>query len=218
MLKRLATLCTLASATALAQTTLPPNYKTVIDNPTFLVQRVHYGAHEFIPMHDHYPVVTVLVYLNDSGVVEIAHQDGEIIKRPPTHTGAFRIGPAAFERHSIHNLGDVPSDFFRVELKTLPLDWLKQQVRGPAPTPPLQPGLTTEYKDARIRIDRIVCAANVKCTVPADPAPSILITIPTPIQLAKQQRLASSMPPNRPMVIYNVPQAQYLRVLVQPQP
>ncbi|WP_160114982.1 hypothetical protein [Bryocella elongata] len=208
---------------ASSQQPLPPNYKTVLDNADVLVQRVHYGPHEFIPPHDHYAVVTVLVYLNDSGVVELAHEpkpgdtEPDVVKRPPTHTGAFRIGPAAFERHSVRNLGDVPSDFFRVELKQLPLDWLKDQVRGPAPTPPLHDGVSTEYTDARLRIDRIICKAATACSIDADPAPSVLITIPTPDELAKEPHLERWVQPGEHVVITTSrDHAQYLRILLLP--
>ena len=219
------TMCLLVlMATGLAaQSLLPPNYKTVLDNPDVLVQRVHYGPHEFIPPHDHYAVVTVLVYLNDSGVVELAHDpkpgdtEPDVVKRPPTHTGAFRIGPAAFERHSVRNLADVSSDFFRVELKKYPADALKDQVRGPAPTPPLHDGVTTEYKDAHLHIDRIICNASTPCSVGTDPAPSVLITIPTPDELAKEPRLERWVKPNEHVVITTSrDHAQYLRILLLP--
>jgi hypothetical protein len=209
------------TAAAQSPTPLPANYKTVLENSDVLVQRVHYGPHEFVPPHDHYAVVTVLVYLNDSGVVELAHDpkpgdtEPDVVKRPPTHTGAFRIGPAAFERHSVRNLGDVPSDFFRVELKKYPPDALKDQVRGPAPTPPLHDGVTTEYKDAHLRIDRIVCKAATLCNVDADPAPSVLITIPTPEELNKDPRLAQWIPAAAHLVITTSnDHAQYLRILL----
>jgi hypothetical protein len=221
-LKRLhliAVAASLAGGLAASAQSLPSNYKTVFENRDVLVQRVHYGPHEFIPMHDHYSVVTVLVYLNDSGVVELAHDgpDAETVKRPPTHTGAFRIGPATFERHSVRNLGDAPSDFFRVELKTLPLDWLKEQVRGPAPTPPLQDGVTTEYKDARLRVERVVCVANTPCSIDPESAGSVLITIPTPAEFSKEPQLARWIAPGEHVVLTSSrDHAQYLRILTSP--
>lgn len=219
----LATLLALATSPLQAQS-LPSNYHTVLENSDVLVQRVHYGPHEFVPMHDHYAVTTVLVYLNDSGVVEIAHEpkpgdtEPDIIKRPPTHAGAFRIGPAAFERHSVRNLGDVPSDFFRVELKKYPPDALKDQVRGPAPTPPLHDGATTEYKDAHLRIDRLICAALHPCSFSKEPLPSVVISIPTPDELAHDPRLATWLQPNAAWTTTSSrDHAQYLRiVLLQP--
>ena len=40
---------------------LPPNYQTTFENSDIIVMHVHYGAHEFVPMHDHsaYPTVYV---------------------------------------------------------------------------------------------------------------------------------------------------------------
>ena len=78
-------LLTLLSTAALAQTgtPLPPNYKIILDNPDVHIQRVHYGPHESVPMHDHPAVSTIYVYLNDSGIVDIIHEKGFILHRPP---------------------------------------------------------------------------------------------------------------------------------------
>jgi hypothetical protein len=159
---RLAVAVTMAALGAMGQTTapLPANYRVVLDNGLVQVQRVHYGPLEFVPMHDHPAVATVLVYLNDSGVVDIAHEGGELIHRPPTHAGAFRIAPGAFERHSIRNESDMPSDFYRIELKQLPGDALHGEFRGPAAAKPLMPGTTIAYDNPRLRIERIVCAES----------------------------------------------------------
>src|SRR5271154_2724890 len=115
----------LSSVTLSAQTSpapLPPNYKTTFQNADVLVMRVHYGAHEFVPMHDHSAYPTLYVYLNDSGEVEIKHEgpDGFTVTRPPTHTGASRISPGMAERHSVTSHSDTASDFLRVELKHIP--------------------------------------------------------------------------------------------------
>jgi len=137
MLKCTLTLA-LLTTTALAQSSLPKNYKTILNNHDLLVMRVHYGPHEFVPMHDHSAYPTVFVYLNDSGPVRIDHEPPASfsVTRLPTHTGAFRIAPGMTERHSITNLSDEPSDFLRVEFKTiLPTD-LKQVTRGEVPSSP----------------------------------------------------------------------------------
>src|ERR1700755_776662 len=59
------------AATACAQAPLPPNYKTILNNTDVQVMHVHYGAHEFVPMHDHPAVSTMYVYLNHSGEVDL---------------------------------------------------------------------------------------------------------------------------------------------------
>jgi hypothetical protein len=89
-------LCGLCCASTGAQTaiaTLPDNYKTIFENPDLLVMHVHYGAHEFVPMHDHSAYPTVYVYLNNSGEVEIACEGPNAFKvvRPPTQAGHFAL-------------------------------------------------------------------------------------------------------------------------------
>ncbi len=181
MILRVLTLA-LFSTTALAQTPqpLPSNYQTILDNNDVLVMRVHYGPHEFVPMHDHSAYPTVFVYLNNSGEVRIDHEPPNAfsVTRPPTHTGAFRIAPGMKERHSITNLSDLPSDFLRVELKSIPPDAIKDAFRGPEPSQPIPPGITVWYKSSVLRVDRILCAVASTCTVPADDARSVLVSIP----------------------------------------
>ena len=164
-----------------AQTTskpLPSNYKTIFENPDVLVMHVYYAAHEFVPMHDHSAYPTVYVYLNDSGEVAITHEAPNDFRavRPPTHTGAFRISPSMAERHSITNLSDTASDFLRVELKSIPQSDLKEVFRGEAPSPP-SPGTRTEFEDAALRIDRIVCPEASPCSAMPTTPRSLLIAI-----------------------------------------
>lgn len=174
-------LCALGCVSLAAQSpsaTLPPNYKTIFQNRDLLVMHVHYGPHEFVPMHDHSAYPTVYVYLNDSGQVEIAHEgpNAEKVVRPPTHTGAFRIGPSMAERHSVTNLSGTPSDFLRVELKTISVTDLKKVFRGEVPSP-LLPGTHTEFEDPALRIDRIVCPAQTPCSATPATARSLLVAI-----------------------------------------
>ena len=184
MLKLIFALWLLTTA-ALAQNPapLPPNYTTLLENPDLLVMRVHYGPREFVPLHDHSAYPTVYVYLNDSGIIQIDHAppDTFSINRPPTHTGAFRISPSMAERHSITNLSDLPSDFLRVELKTIPLSDLTQAVRGATPTSP-QPGTHTEFEDTALRIGRILCPPTTPCEATPNPARSLLVAI-TPLEI-----------------------------------
>jgi hypothetical protein len=158
---------------------LPSNYKTTLDNPDLIVMKVHYGPHEFVPMHDHSAYPTVYVYLNDSGEVEIKH-DGSgpgTLRRPPTHTGAFRIAPGVAERHSITNLGDAPSDFLRVELKRIAPDDLKKVFRGDAAAQPAVPGTRVEFQDPALRIERTICPATSTCALAPAGARSLLVAV-----------------------------------------
>jgi hypothetical protein len=178
MTLRILALALSLTTAAFAQSPLPNNYKTILDNHDLLVMRVHYGPHEFVPMHDHSAYSTVFVYLNDSGPVRIDHEPPASfsVTRPPTHTGAFRIAPGMKERHSVTNLSDLPSDFLRVELKTIPPDDLKEVTRGEVESP-LMPGTHIEFEDPALHIDRIVCPFAMACEATPIQARSLLIAI-----------------------------------------
>jgi hypothetical protein len=178
----------LFTATAVAQTTpLPANYKTIFENSDLLVMRVHYGPHEFVPMHDHTAYPTVYVYLNNSGEVRIDHEQPKdfSLTRPPTHTGAFRIAPGASERHSITNLSDTPSDFLRIELKRIPPTALKTVFRGEVPAPlPIE--VHNEFQNSALRIDRIDCPPAAPCELPPSFTRALLVAI-TPLTFLTPQ-------------------------------
>jgi hypothetical protein len=108
-------------------------------------------------------------------IVHDAPNDFRVI-RPPTHTGAFRISPSMAERHSVTNLSDTASDFLRVELKSIPLSDLQQVFRSDAPSSPL-PGTHTEFQDAALKIDRIVCPPDAQCSATPVPAHSLLVAL-----------------------------------------
>ncbi len=82
------------------------------------------------------------------------------------------------ERHSITNLSDTPSDFLRVELKSIPPTAIKQVFRGDEPKEPYHPSVETLYKIPSLRVDHILCALPAPCVVPIESAPSVLVTIP----------------------------------------
>ena len=186
-------LCALSCAHAQTATQpLPANYQTILTNPDLLVMRVHYGPHEIVPMHDHSAYPSVFVYLNDSGVIEIDHATGETIKRPPTHTGAFRITPSMIERHSITNLSSIPSDFLRIELRRIPLTAISEPFRGTAPQSPT-PGLHTDFQNAALRIDRILCPPTSTCQIPPASARSLLVSI-TPLHVQTAHASTSLQP------------------------
>src|SRR5919201_1094271 len=73
--------------------TLPQNYKLEFENDWVKVVRVHYGAKEKIPEHDHTETGAAYVYLNDSGPVIFKHigLSYGAITRPETRAGSFRI-------------------------------------------------------------------------------------------------------------------------------
>ena len=158
---------------------LPPNYKTILETPSFRVIRVHYGPHENVPVHDHPNTPTVYVYLNDSGPIHIIHEEKDgthsTVVRPPTHTAAFRFSSGMLERHSIENPSDLPSEFLRVELLNLSLDDKTVEFRGPAPSDLTHNLSTTEFTSPRLSILRVICVDKTPCAVPASAGPSVIV-------------------------------------------
>src|SRR5271155_1209234 len=173
----------LAPVSCLAQqnsSALPPNYKTILENSSFKIIRVHYGPHEKIPVHDHPDTPTVYVYLNHSSPVRISHEEEAkpfSIVRPPTQKGAFRVSPGRVERHSIENLGDLESDFLRVELLGVRLGDDTLEFRGPAPDDLSHNLSKTEFSSPRLSIRRIICAEKAPCSIPASSARSVIVAL-----------------------------------------
>jgi hypothetical protein len=173
-----AVLCAALIAVQSGVLPLPSNYKTTMENADVLVMKVHYGAHEFVPMHDHSAYPTVYLYLNDSGEVQLKHQgeDGFVATRPPTHRGAWRISPGVAERHSVQSLSDTASDFLRIELKGIPTNAVEKVSRGEAPASTFA-GTRVEMKSDALEINRAVCPADTPCTMQADGHRALLAAV-----------------------------------------
>jgi hypothetical protein len=197
--RKLASFLLATAAFAQHSAPLPPNYKVILNNADALVQRVHYGPHEFVPMHDHPAVATVYVYLNNSGVVDIKHEgpDAFTVHRPPTQTGAFRVSPGRFERHSVQNKSDLPSDFLRVELKHVPINLLPAEFRGGSPKEPFHSGFETLYDNPALRIERTVCVIDEKCMFTTESAPSVVVIVPLKSTTEPKQNPVIWLPANK---------------------
>jgi len=161
----LAAIATVASAQNGIET-LPNNYKLVLENEWVRVVRVHYGPHEKLPIHDHTVAPAAYVYLADGGPVRFRHMEPyqSVNTRPPVKLGGFRMYPAVVERHEVENASDVPSDFLRVEFKTL--SEASPSPHGRFPPPDLAAGQNlekVEFEDKNLRIVRSVCAAHQAC-------------------------------------------------------
>lgn len=110
----------IAAAAQEATVVLPHAYRVQFENAWVRVTRVSYGPREKLPTHTHTPVASAYVYLNDGPPVRYTHVDGHttVATRPPTKARAFRVFRGIDETHEAENLGDVPSEFLRVEFKT----------------------------------------------------------------------------------------------------
>ncbi len=178
--------------TAIAQdpiATFPKNYSLALDNDVVSVIHVHYGPRERLGVHDHSKFPTIYVYLSDSGPVRFEHDEKPpfALNRPPTVKGAFRVSPGRIERHSVENLGDISSDFLRVELKQMPLGGSVQPFRGKAPRGMLQSSRTVEFRSPELDIERVICERGAPCKIEASVGPSLLIAF-SPVNLTESER------------------------------
>lgn len=163
---------------------LPQNYQLAFENEVVKVVRVHYGPHEKLRVHDHPKTPILWVYLADGGPVRFQHIGDEdyALVRPPTHAGGFRLHSGFVEKHEVENLSDSPSDFLRVELKTVPLGVRTLHGRfAPLAELPKKGLDKVEFEDPTLRISRVVCRAGQSCT-PSAIGPSLRIEF-TPVTL-----------------------------------
>jgi hypothetical protein len=163
----------------------PDSYKLQFENDWVTVLRVHYGARQTVPVHDHSRFPAAYVYLNDSGPINFKHTDWEhpILTRPATKAGSFRLSPTRFddETHSVENPNDTASEFLRIELKTEAPARRTLQGRFAPVEYPRDKGLKKEeFDNSQLRATRLAPAAGQTLTVTADAANPVLLAILKP--------------------------------------
>jgi len=164
------------------------HYHLVFENPWVRATRVSYGPHETAPVHNHPPTpTTVYVYLTDGGAMRFQHVTGAnvagvTIVRKPVLAGAIRFAHGAPETHSVEYLGDSPTEYARIELRTEPLDRPVRDVRlPPAELDLAHPSTKLEFENGQVRIIRVVCAAGQHCPVSEHPADqAVVVTMSGP--------------------------------------
>jgi quercetin dioxygenase-like cupin family protein len=177
----------LLAFSALAQDPLqvaPQHYRLDLENDWVKVLRVHYGPRETSVLHQHPAGPTVFVYVDDGGRMQFHHDEGLLLERPPVKAGGIRFTRGNAESHHVKYLGDTPTTYLRVELKTEPVELLAvgrdvRLAREPSP----QPGaglVKTQFANGQIRIVRLICPAGGTCPPPANPADPALVVAITP--------------------------------------
>jgi hypothetical protein len=155
---------------------LQHNYQTLLDNEQMQVVRVHYGAHEALPVHDHFHYPTVYVYLSNSGLVRFIH-DGEspfTLMRRPVRKGWFRVSPGRIERHQVANLGSGASDFLRVECKQIALGKIANEFRYTRTPDLTKTRVTTDYASPEMMIRRYIVVPGGVERIAAQPQGELL--------------------------------------------
>ena len=164
---------------------LPGNYQVTFENNLVEVVRVRYEAHQKLPLHDHSLRPTIYVYLTNSGPVRFSHQEVHpfALIRRPVKAGDFRVSPGRIEKHEVENLGDIPTDFLRVELKQIPLGLNDFQHRGNKGFDLGKTAITAEFASPEISIQRIILAKEGDKQSMTAVHPALLIALsPTSIQ------------------------------------
>lgn len=162
------------------------HYHLVFENPWVRATRVSYGPHETARVHSHPPTpTTVYVYVTNGGAMRFHHVTGDHVSgldivRKPVAAGAIRFAHGAPETHTVEYLGDEPTEYARIELRTEPLDRPVRDVRlPPLPLDLSTPGMKVQFENGQVRIVRVACAAGQRCPGsehPADPAVTVTMS------------------------------------------
>ena len=167
--------CLLTPVPARAQdplVVLPDVYKLGFENEHVRVVRVRYEPHAKLPPHDHPKGPTAYVYLNDGGPVVFKHigLDYGEITRPATVAGGVRLARPVEEVHEVENPNDSPSEFLRVEFKTLSAE--AGRIRGkflPEPHPPDENFSKVLFENVGLLVKRQACVPMKPCDLgPSD--------------------------------------------------
>jgi hypothetical protein len=162
------------------------HYHLEFENAWARASRVTYGPHESAPVHEHPPTpTTIYIYVTDGGEFRFKHMTGmkvagTTITRPAVKAGAIRFAHSAPETHSVEYLGDAPTEYVRIELRTEPLDLPIRNIRIPPPVlDPAKSTVLNEFENGQVRILRVVCAAGEKCPASRNPGDPAIVTIMT---------------------------------------
>jgi len=143
------------------------HYHLVLENSWTRIARVTYGPYETAPVDDHPLTPTAIyTYVTDGGEFRFRHMTGmkvagTVITRPAVKAGGIRFAHSAPETHSVEYLGDAPTEYIRIELRTEAHDLAVRNIRiPPAVADPTKSAVLNEFENGQIRILRVVCAAE----------------------------------------------------------
>lgn len=131
------------------------HYKLEFENEWVRVSRAFYSPGDKTPMHDHPIGPTVYVYTTDGGPMLFKHGDFALLRKE-VKAGQIRFNRGNLERHEVEYQGTVPTEYFRIELKTEPLDLPAKDWRIAAED-------AEPRENRQIRIRRVTCAAGAVC-------------------------------------------------------
>jgi hypothetical protein len=138
-------------------TACPKNYRLELENDWVRVSRAMFAPGDKLPVHDHPALPTVFVYLTDGGPIRFTHIQPEFTaERPAVSEGGIRFHTGAKEIHVVEYLGDAPSEYLRIELKTERPEKKSQHVR-------IAPADQKPFENRQLRISKSRCAPKQEC-------------------------------------------------------
>jgi peptidoglycan-N-acetylglucosamine deacetylase len=166
----------------------PGNYHFVFENEWTRATRVTLSPHDQLPVHEHPPTpTTVYVYVTDGGPIRFNHVTGDNVAgmnvvRPPVLAGGIRFAHGAPETHTVEYLGDAPTEYARIELRTEPIDRPVRDVRlPPQPADLSKSPRSVRFENGQVRIIHLTCAAGQACPASEHVAdPAVVVTLSGP--------------------------------------
>ena len=162
------------------------HYHLAFENSWARATRVNYGPHQTAPVHDHSLTPTAIyIYVTDGGEFRFKHMTGlkvagTVITRPAVKAGAIRFAHSAPETHSVEYLGNAPTEYIRIELRTEARDTPIRNIRIPPPvTDPGRSVILKEFENGQVRILRVVCADRENCPASKNPDDPAIVTVMT---------------------------------------
>src|SRR5947209_15949764 len=135
------------------------HYKIELENEWVRIARVSYGPHETAPFHDHPAVAAIYIYTMDGGPLLFTHDEIGQIRRPAVKAGQLRYAGPVHERHEVAYLGDVATEYLRIELKTQPIGIPPQDFRSKLEPHAVGANLSkVDFENGQVRIVRLYCA------------------------------------------------------------
>ncbi len=164
----------------------PANYHFVFENEWARATRVTFHPHDKLPVHQHPPTPTaVYVYVTDGGPIRFHHVEGDHVAgmnilRKPVLEGGIRFAHGAPETNTVEYLGDAPSEYARIELRTEPIDRPVRDVRLPPEAADLSKSArSVRFENGQVRIVQVTCAAGQACP-DSGHEPAVVVTLSGP--------------------------------------
>jgi peptidoglycan-N-acetylglucosamine deacetylase len=166
----------------------PGNYHFIFENEWARATLVTFKPHDKLPVHEHPPTpTTIYVYITDGGAIRFSHVTGDNVAgldivRKPVLAGGIRFAHGAPETHTVEYLGDAPTEYARIELRTEPIDRPVRDVRlPPEPANLSKSSQSVRFENGQIRIVHVTCAAGQVCPASEQAAdPSVVVTMTGP--------------------------------------